>query len=329
MSVPKITVLTTVFNAEPFLDAAIASVLSQTFRDFEFLIVDDASSDGSGEIARRWERKDARVRILTNARNAGQTACLNQGLREARGRFIARQDADDLSHPERLARQHEAFLAQPELVLLGTCGRIIDDKDRLMGLLDAPIGHHAIEWTSPLLNPFLHTSVMFHTGTIQNEFGGYDEAFRIAQDYELWTRVIARHPSANLQARLVCYRHLERSLSKSGRAAAFAEARRVSCREAQRVYGRPLTEVESDLFASFREGLSPKDRRDFWALYHELLAHAVTDRNLRCVEAVHHLKAAGALSLHSRLHALSEVCQAILTAPRVTIAWLLERYVTA
>ncbi|MGA7391282.1 MAG: glycosyltransferase, partial [Terrimicrobiaceae bacterium] len=220
MSEPVITVLTTVFNAGRFFEPAIRSILSQTFRNFEFLIVDDASIDGSAEVAEAWAGKDPRIRVIRNAENIGQTACLNQGLQLARGRWIARQDADDLAHPLRLSKQHQFLSIQPSVVLLGTNGRIIDGQDRLTGLLDAPLSQQAITWTSPFLNPFMHTSVMFRADVIRDQFCGYSEDYRIAQDYELWTRIIATYQGANLPQRLVCYRHLTASLSKAGRDAA-------------------------------------------------------------------------------------------------------------
>ena len=198
MSEPVVSVLMTVFNAGRFFDPSIRSILNQTFRNFEFLIVDDASTDGSAEVAEAWAGKDPRIRVIRNADNKGQTTCLNQGLQLARGRWIARQDADDLAHPSRLAKQHQFTTIRPEIVLLGSNGRIIDEHDRLAGLLDAPLSQQAITWTSPFLNPFMHTSVMFRTDVIRDQFGGYNEAYRIAQDYELWTRVIAAHTKGQI-----------------------------------------------------------------------------------------------------------------------------------
>ena len=139
--------------------------------------------------------------------------------------------------------------------------------DRLAGLLDAPLSQQGITWTSPFLNPFMHTSVMFRTDVIRDQFGGYNEDYRIAQDYELWTRVIATHQGANLPQRLVCYRHLPTSLSKSEKNVAFAEAAQVSAREAKRIFGHDLSGRETGLVAAFREGLDPGNRQAFWQLY--------------------------------------------------------------
>jgi glycosyltransferase involved in cell wall biosynthesis len=330
MSEPVVSVLMTVFNAGRFFEPAIRSILNQTFRNFEFLIVDDASTDRSAEVAEVWARRDPRIMVIRNAENEGQTKCLNQGLQLARGLWIARQDADDLAHPSRLEKQHQFTTIRPEIVLLGSNGRIIDEHDRLAGLLDAPLSQQGITWTSPFLNPFMHTSVMFRTDVIRDKFGGYNEAYRIAQDYELWTRVIAEHQGANLPQRLVCYRHLSTSLSKAGRNAAFAEAAQVSAREARRIFGRDLSEREAGLIASFREGLDPGNRRAFWQLYEDLLSN----RNARAGDlprtmAMHHLKAAGALSSKALRPAIAEILMALRTDFGATLGWLATRYLNA
>lgn len=320
MTAPTVTVLMTVFNAGSYLDAAIRSIAEQTFRDWEFLIVDDASTDDSGDVAETWAGRDHRIRVIRNAANKGQTPCLNQGLREARGQWIARQDADDLSLPDRLERQ---MAAGGSVALLGTNGWIIDANGRVTGLLDAPLTHESITWTSPFLNPFMHTAVLARTAVIRDELGGYDENFRIAQDYDLWARLIARHRSANLPDRLVCYRHLATSLSKAGRGTAFTEARRVSGREAERVFARPLTENEHDLLASFREGLDANRRAAFWRLYEELKSKAPADPDLKRTCALHHLKAAGSVS--SPFPMMAEMFAALSASPRDTVQWLGDR----
>ena len=326
MSGPAVTVLMTVYNAGTFLEPSIRSILGQSFADFEFLIVDDCSTDGSTEFAKSAS-KDSRIKVIRNPQNRGQTASLNLGLGLARGRWIARHDADDLAHRNRLALQYQSAQKAPDIVLLGTNGRIIDERDKLVGLLDAPLSHEGITWTAPFLNPFMHTSVMFRADIIRDEFGGYDQSYRIAQDYELWTRVISKYRSANLPQRLVAYRHLATSMSKVWREQAFAEAAQVSQREVRRTFGGELDKTETQLISQFREGLSPPHRRAFWKLYYELLARRdLRTNDMRRTVAMHHLKAAGALSSRSPPSALAEVFAAMGTAPATTISWLATRY---
>ena len=331
MSRPTVTVLMTVFNAGRFLDAAIRSITTQAFRDFEFLIVDDSSTDESIEVAEAWAGKDPRIRVVRNEANKGQTPCLNQGLRLARGKWIARQDADDLSHPARLSEQYQYLTIHPEVVLLGTNGRMVDGQDRLVAMLDAPLSHECAEWTSAFLNPFMHTSVMFRTDIVREEFGGYDETYRIAQDYDLWTRVLLRHRTANLPGRLVCYRHLENSLSKAGKDRAFAEADQISRRQSERVFHRSLDPEEQELLARFREGLDPGNRAAFWRFYGAELrkfARSVGP-DFQRTEAIHHLKAAGALLPADRLAAAGEVLAAFRRDFAATAGWMTERFLNA
>ena len=319
---PTISVLMTVFNAGRHLDASIRSIVAQTFQDWEFVIVDDASTDGSAEIVESWATKDARVRVIRNSDNKGQTPCLNQGLREARGTWVARQDADDLSHPLRLTRQFERVTVEPGLALVGTCGRIIDGADRLCGLLDVPLTSASIRWSTPLLNPFLHTSVMFRRDVVLDDLGGYDEGFRISQDYDLWARLTAQKPSANLPWRLVCYRNLDTALSKVGRTTAFDEAGKISEMAEVSSFGRELSSEERRLVTSFREGLDPADRRAFWKVYDSLLPLLKSPDRSR-LTAGHHLKVAGACGPVAKS---MEILSAFRQDPAFVTRWLAERW---
>jgi len=311
----------TVYNAGRFLDPAIRSITNQVFRDWEFVIVDDASTDNSREVLENWAREEPRIRLILNDRNTGQTPCLNQGLQVARGQWIARQDADDLSHPLRLIHQFEKVVTNDRLVLLGTCGRIIDENNHRVGLLDAPITMSAIAWWAPFLNPFVHTSVLVRTDVIRDEFGGYDESFRIAQDYDLWTRISAKNPAANLPARLVAYRHLSTSLSKAGKSTAFAEADLVSKREANRVFQEIPSAEDLRLISAFRSGLNQSTHKKFWVMYdRELRGRGPA---LKSEAAIHRLKSAGAVG---GFQSLVDVAVALRADFSRTLRWFKDRY---
>ncbi len=317
---PKISVLMTVYNAGRFLEPAIESIVRQSFRDWEFLIVDDASSDGSPDVAESWAARDHRIRVIRNSTNKGQTPCLNQGLWECRGEWVARQDADDLSSPDRLAEQMEYLRQNPEIILLGTQGFLIDADNRKIGLLDAPCGEAEIGWCAPFLNPFLHTSVMFRRA-VAEELGGYDEAFRIAQDYDLWARMMSVGPAENLSNRLVSYRHAETSLSKSGRDVAFAEADRVSACEVGRRFGREWRENEAAMSGKFRRGLSHADRKSFWKVIEDLECERQSKLPVR-LRAMWHLRMAGS----DRRGALPEMTAAFCADPVFVWRWIYERW---
>ena len=326
---PSVSVLMTVFNAEKYLAASIESIRNQTFTDWEFLIIDDASTDQSLAIAKAYAKEDTRICVISNMLNKGQTACLNQGLSEARGYWIARQDADDISHSSRLEKQLSRFHQEPEIVLLGANGVIINEEDKIIGLLDVPLTHEMICWSAPILNPFLHTAVMFQKKIIQ-QLGGYHESFRIAQDYDLWARTMIHYRVANLSERLVSYRHLESSLSKVGRSTAFEEAEKVSQHLEKMAFGRFLQDDERVTFSFFREGkLTSFKVSAFWKLYHsfEFLikqGDLPVQKDGTRLRAAYHLKLAGAFVDDMRPF-LAELLAAFFTAPLFTAQWLWER----
>src|SRR4029079_12299348 len=133
---PRVTVLMSVYNGERFIEATVRSVLGQTFSEFEFLIVNDGSTDRTRELVASYN--DPRVRLVDNNGNIGQTRSLNRGLRMAAGELIARQDSDDVSEPERLRKQVNFMDSHPEVALLGTWYTKIDERGLRMGERSLP-----------------------------------------------------------------------------------------------------------------------------------------------------------------------------------------------
>ena len=189
---PRVSVLLAVHNGADYLPAAIDSILGQTFTDFELLIVDDASTDATPSVIGAC--RDPRVRVVRNDTNLGLTRSLNRGLALARGALVARQDADDVSHRERLGKQARFLDAHPEVAVLGAQARYIDGRGRTTGASPWPksTGALAIRWQLLFDGPFIHSSVMFRTAVVRDTLGGYDERFVTSQDFELWSRVGAR-----------------------------------------------------------------------------------------------------------------------------------------
>ncbi len=201
---PKISVLTAVFNGERYLCQAIDSILNQSFEDFELILIDDASNDDTPSIISSYQ--DPRIISIRNDSNIGLTRSLNKALEHAKGEFIARQDADDISMNTRLARQFDFMINHSQVGLLGTACRIIDSKGMLRGYIDQPIDDIEIRWFSLLENSFFHSSVMIRSEVLRNNSIMYDERFRVTQDYDLWIRLLDYTQGANLQQRLVCIR---------------------------------------------------------------------------------------------------------------------------
>lgn len=227
MTRPRISVLLPVRNGKPFLEAAIASVLAQSLADFELLVIDNGSTDGSGGAALAFG--DPRIRLVT-AEGRGLARALNIGLAEAAGEFVARQDADDVSHPERLARQAAFLDANPSVDVLATRAAFVDDRGapadtawtRAVGRQwDAALAPDAIARLMPLTCCLVHGTVMARRAALR-AVRGYREDLPVAQDYDLWLRLLPRHQFAKLPEPLYTFRLHGAQMS----AAAHAEQRR-------------------------------------------------------------------------------------------------------
>jgi glycosyltransferase involved in cell wall biosynthesis len=224
LTTPAVTVLMAVHNAERYLREAVESILEQSFRDFELVVVDDGSTDGSRAILDTYE--DTRLRVLSSSENHGLTISLNRGLREARGTYVARQDADDISEATRLERQVAFLDDNPKIALLGTAYHRIDENGRRTGERTVPVDTESARWRLLFLNAFPHTSVMVRRAVLL-EVGPYDERYRYAQDYELWSRIAALHDVAGLEDFLVSYRSSSTSMTATYQGA-HAEAEAIS-----------------------------------------------------------------------------------------------------
>jgi glycosyltransferase involved in cell wall biosynthesis len=207
-----VSVLLPVHDGERFLPEAVESILAQSFRDFELLAVDDGSRDGSAAILDAYARRDARVRVVRRP-HAGLVAALNEGLALARGERIARMDADDIAHPDRLALQLEHLRLHPEILALGADVLVIDPDGWPIRRLDVPLHHEAID--AALLRgrgeALVHPAAMFQREALY-AVGGYRESCRHAEDVDLYLRLAERGRLANLPQTLLRYRrHLRKT----------------------------------------------------------------------------------------------------------------------
>ena len=202
---PRVTVAMSVHDDAATVGAAIESILGQTFQDFEFLIVNDGSSDGSGAIIDSFAAADPRIRAIHQP-NRGLIASLNRLVAEARGDLIARMDGDDISLPGRFAAQVAFLDAHPDHGVLGTNTNEIDEADRITLCTDLhPLDHAAVQAALRRGSPVAHSSVMMRTAVVR-EGGGYRAAYRHCEDYDLWLRLSERTRIANLPDRLLLYR---------------------------------------------------------------------------------------------------------------------------
>jgi glycosyltransferase involved in cell wall biosynthesis len=323
VSAPRVTVLMCVHNGGAHLRPAIESVLAQTWRDFEFLIIDDGSTDTSVDVVRSFA--DPRIRLLRNEQNLGLTCSLNVGLREARGEFIVRQDADDLSVPQRLERQVGFLASVPKVPLLGSQARLIDGVGHSRGNRDLPLDPISLRWESLFDNPLIHSAVIFRRAVVLEEFGGYDESFPCCQDYDLWTGIMERYPVVNLPDRLVSIREHSQSVSVRRKVEASEMVRRVVTRSlAQTLPNAALRESEIDVLCRYRTNLKANELSVFRALFLKLdgefrrvVPEAAGHRDLARTQARELARVAYNLITEDRLLAASEFVGAIRRSPGI------------
>jgi len=207
---PRVSVVMPVHNGELYLREALESILKQTFGDFEFIIIDDGSTDATRDILRSYA--DPRIRLVYNEHNIGLTKSLNKGLGLAQGEYIARQDADDISHPERLAKQVEVLDNNPGVSILGTAYQRIDSQALPLGTVEVLTDNVELQNNLLVGDCFCHGSVAMRKRDVET-VGKYNEAMEPAEDYDLWLRMSERSEVANLPEVLYSYRLHPQSVS--------------------------------------------------------------------------------------------------------------------
>lgn len=199
---PVVSVLLAVRDGGAYLGEALASIQAQTWRAWELVVVDDGSSDGTPAVLAAAARADARIRLFRQER-LGLVAALNRAAAEARGELLARMDADDRAHPQRLARQVEFLTAHPEVGVLGTAVRRIGAA---RGTWTRPEDDATLRAALLFESPFAHPTVMLRRSVWQVAGEGYREEFRAAEDLDLWERLAPHTRFANLPDALLDYR---------------------------------------------------------------------------------------------------------------------------
>ena len=193
----EVTVLLCCYNDANYLKKSIPSILNQSFKEFEFIIIDDGSIDETELVINKYKKYDKRIKYYKQD-NIGLTKSLNRGINLSKGKYIARIDADDISYESRLEKQYNYLEKNKDIVLLGA-QRIINDqinnkifKDKL------PITPKEIRKRAIVRNPFFHSLVIFRRELV-DKIGFYNERFKYVQDYEFWSRIIYRYKTENLE----------------------------------------------------------------------------------------------------------------------------------
>lgn len=214
MAAPDVTVLMPVRNGLRFLEPAIASILAQRAENFEFIICDDGSTDDTPHVLQRYASQDSRLRVFSLPA-VGLVAALNRGMHEARAAWVARMDADDVAWPDRLSAQLAKAAQHPTAAAIGSAWRVIDQHGRPGAIVHPPTEPPAIAARLLEHNCLAHPTMLLRKQAVIDA-GGYREAFRQAEDYDLWLRLSERHPLYALSQPLLDYREHAGQVSQQG-----------------------------------------------------------------------------------------------------------------
>jgi len=199
---PSISILMSAFNEAKYIKASIESILHQSFTDFEFIITDDDSNDGTLDILKKYASKDSRIKIIEHFKQKGLAFSLNEQIETSKGKYLARMDGDDIAHPDRLKKQLQFLEKNDDIGMVGSFCREISNNGKFIALWKRPTSDHLIKKSIFHFNPFIHSSIMIRRDVIIDA-GMYNTECKYAQDYDLWLRVAKKSKLANLNEPLI------------------------------------------------------------------------------------------------------------------------------
>ncbi len=202
-----VTTIISAYNAESFIADSIRSILSQTYEDWELIVIDDCSSDNTSRVIERFFGNNPRIKLIHNKNNLGPYPSANIGLKHAQGEFIARLDADDVSEPLRLEKQVNFLNTHPDTMLVGSGAYLIDATGRKVRKINVVARDSIIRKLMIRVNLFLHSSVLVRRRTME-DMGGYREKFRYVADYDLYLRLSDKYTLSNIPEYLIGWRNL-------------------------------------------------------------------------------------------------------------------------
>jgi len=200
-----ISVVMAVHNQLRTLPAALDSILGQTLKDWELILIADGCDTETELYLVKYSHQDSRIKLIINRKHLGLTKSLNKGIKIAKGKYIARMDADDEALPSRFTKQVEYLNSHRQVKLLGTAANLIDADGKPLGIKRFASDHEHLRQAILSYCPFIHPTWMLRRSVL-DEVGTYNEAFPYAQDYELALRIVSHFPTANLLDPLLNYR---------------------------------------------------------------------------------------------------------------------------
>ena len=250
---PLVSFIIPVYNGEKYIREALESVLNQTYRNLEVIIINDGSKDSSLEVLQSYD--DSRIKLYSRE-NKGLAATLNEGIQLAKGEFIARQDQDDISSPERVEKQLDFLNRNPEVGMVGCWASIIDMEGEIVGKHNHPQNNEELQFYLLFNNPFVHSSVMFRKEVFRS-VGLYstDPKRQPPEDYELFSRIARLWKVANLSEVLHKYREVGGSMSRISTNPFLEKVLLISEENIKYAYGSEKSSALVELSAFFFNGV--------------------------------------------------------------------------
>lgn len=236
---PLVSIIMTAYNADKYINQAVLSILTQTYGNFEFIIVNDGSTDNTGMILKNLAHTDTRIKIFDLKNNRGPSTASNIALKKARGNFVARMDADDIAIPTRIERQVEFLLSNPEIVIVGSKCLLINENGKIIGEKNYPLTHDAIYNSLFTMNPIQHPTCMINRDLLPRQQIRYHNHSLLAHDLELIFEIAQYGKLANLNEPLLLYRQRENSLSLKNPKATFKATVQVRMKALKRYKYKP------------------------------------------------------------------------------------------
>ncbi|MCC6453638.1 MAG: glycosyltransferase family 2 protein [Caldilineaceae bacterium] len=240
MSSPRVSVLMAAYNAVSYVETAVDSILQQTFSDFELIVVDDGSTDGTWEILERLAIQDGRIRLERNPKNCGIARTRNRGVELARGEFIAIMDADDISKPYRLEKQSAYLVNHPQVGVVGGAICFFTEGGATPSRVKSfPLTPSLVTWTLCFESPFADPASMIRRSLLV-EMEGYRTDHIVAMDYDLWQRLSRIAQLANLPDVVLHYRWHGDNISHRRAEEGNRLASLIAQRAVEAIYGQPI-----------------------------------------------------------------------------------------
>lgn len=282
---PVVSVIMSVYNGESYLEEAIESVKKQTYPNWELIVINDCSKDRTEEILRRFEEEDTRICVHTNEVNLRLPASLNKALSFARGKYIARMDADDICMPERLEKQVQFMETHPEVSLSSSRFMTLKNGVIASGGCGGKCDHDSIKARLLITNPILHPGVIAKSEVLKEL--RYDETLTCTEDLELWTRMVRKGYRVEIQPEyLMIYRLHDKQITSTTKIKQLSEVAAVQKAYFEALLKRMTPEQE----AFYMEGIYFTDKTDIRAFcqFYRWMKQMNRKKNMLDTEALHY-----------------------------------------